>query len=357
MKIIHCSDVHLGSNMLTHLDYEKATLRKAEILNTFLKMIEYAKSHQIDTIIIAGDLLDADGKDKHTCTLVLDIIRQHQEIRFYYLPGNHDEHGLTNSQEKIPDNLYMFGTTWTTYSLSPSINICGAMLGDNADHLYDTLNLPQDQFNIVVLHGYDIYGNRQTNADEVNFDKITNKNIDYLAMGHIHAYKEGKLGSRGKYIYPGCLEGRGFDECGDKGFVIMDIENKKCTTQFVPFAFRKLHQISVDITNIYSFIQIKSAITDALKNISSQDFVRVVLVGDYDQNTDKQLPLLNTSFQHYYYFEILDESKPKIDLTQLPQQNSLLGEFVRLVNDSDLSQQERDEIIILGLKSYKNNEV
>ena len=54
---------------------------------------------------------------------------------------------------------------------------------------------------------------------------LKNKNIDYLALGHIHGYKEAPLDGRGKYCYPGCLEGRGFDECGKKGFVLLNIEN------------------------------------------------------------------------------------------------------------------------------------
>ena len=33
----------------------------------------------------------------------------------------------------------------------------------------------------------------------------------------IHKYKKEKLDNRGVYCYSGCLEGRGFDECGEKG--------------------------------------------------------------------------------------------------------------------------------------------
>ena len=52
------------------------------------------------------------------------------------------------------------------------------------------------------------------------------KNIDYLALGHIHKYKQAELDQRGVYCYSGCLEGRGFDECGEKGFVLLDIDEE-----------------------------------------------------------------------------------------------------------------------------------
>ena len=56
-------------------------------------------------------------------------------------------------------------------------------------------------------------------------------NIDYLALGHIHSYKCHKLDKRGVYCYSGCLEGRGFDECGDKGFVLLETEEDRLEWQ------------------------------------------------------------------------------------------------------------------------------
>lgn len=51
-----------------------------------------------------------------------------------------------------------------------------------------------------------------------------------------------KLDAR-TYCYAGCLEGRGFDECGEHGFVVPDIDEDTgtYTCEFVPFAPRKLY--------------------------------------------------------------------------------------------------------------------
>ena len=55
---------------------------------------------------------------------------------------------------------------------------------------------------------------------------------------------------RDRYCYSGCLEGRGFDECGQKGFVVLDIDDEKLTAgfSFVPFAYRSLYTLYVDVT-------------------------------------------------------------------------------------------------------------
>ena len=58
MKIIHCADLHLDSNMTSNLSREQAKQRKAELLATFERMIAYAKDNFVKAVIIAGDLYD-----------------------------------------------------------------------------------------------------------------------------------------------------------------------------------------------------------------------------------------------------------------------------------------------------------
>ena len=45
MKIIHCADLHLDSDMTSNLTKEKAKERRTELLVTFQRMITYAKEN------------------------------------------------------------------------------------------------------------------------------------------------------------------------------------------------------------------------------------------------------------------------------------------------------------------------
>ncbi len=47
--------------------------------------------------------------------------------------------------------------------------------------------------------------------------------MDYVALGHIHAYSGARTAGRVPYAWPGCPEGRGYDECGEKGVIIADV--------------------------------------------------------------------------------------------------------------------------------------
>ena len=115
---------------------------------------------------------------------------------------------------------------------------------------YNSLVLGHDDYNIVTLHGQ--LGNYRSReqAENISLNDLKNKNIDYLALGHVHGFVQEALDNRGIYCYPGCLEGRGFDECGEKGFVLLDIDEQqhRATTTFVPIAARTLYTLEVDVT-------------------------------------------------------------------------------------------------------------
>ena len=358
MKIIHCSDIHLGASMRTHLSMEQAKRRQDELLATFLRMIEYAQNNDIRHIIIAGDLLDTDFVSVKNTKILLDTISHAPNIDFYYLCGNHDENSLLLQSDTIPDNLKTFASQWTTYSLPFSINITGAMLGKDNASLYENLKLDADKYNIVVLHGADITGNDVSTPDTVNLDKLKNKNIDYLALGHLHSYKTGKLDSRGTYVYSGCLEGRGFDECGEKGFVELDITDKKLSYTFVPFAYRQLHEIEIDITDKKNNFELQQEIKQKTENLSNNDLVRVIFTGYYDENSQKYFNLaIEPLMRKFYYVQVKDRTQVRLNLEKYENEISIAGEFIKSVRNSGLPQEEQDKIIILGLKTLKGEEV
>lgn len=97
--------------------------------------------------------------------------------------------------------------------------------GENSLSLYSSLRLSEDDINVVIMHG-DI--SEGAGEDKIKLPLLKDKNIDYLALGHIHRSYAKSLGSRGIARYSGCLEGRGFDETGEKGFYEVTVdENEK----------------------------------------------------------------------------------------------------------------------------------
>ena len=58
MKLIHCADLHFDSKLNANLSQESAKERRAELLDTFVRMVAYAKENAVEAILIAGDLFD-----------------------------------------------------------------------------------------------------------------------------------------------------------------------------------------------------------------------------------------------------------------------------------------------------------
>lgn len=359
MKIIHCSDLHLDSKMETNLNKEKAKERKNEILLTFEKMVNFAKKNGVKVIIIAGDMFDKKNISVKAKKIVKNQIILNPEIDFLYLKGNHDEINFIEEEEEIPSNLKLFNEKeWVTYKYG-DIAVTGIEIGkQNNYNIYNSLILEKNDINIVVMHGQESQNDVKDKTEIINLKDLKNKNIDYLALGHIHTFKQEKLDNRGIYCYSGCLEGRGFDECGEKGFVLLDIEDKQIKTQFIPIAKRTLHEINIDITGITENYDIEQKIEEETNKISRDDLIKIVLKGKVEAGTTRDIDYLKKKYEdRFYCIKIYDETTLNIDYMKHQNDASLKGEFIRLVLEQDLTDEEKGKIINTGIRALLGEEV
>lgn len=364
MRLIHCADIHLDSKMTSNLTKEKARERKAELLNTFGEMIRYGEKNHVAGIIIAGDLFDTKNISAAARNVFLDAVKNHPDIVFYYLKGNHDADLLLNNLEAVPENLKLFGDRWTTYSASDNVVITGVEFdGTNGTSIYNELSLDREKFNIVMLHGQETQSASRDTTEVIQLKKLKGAGIDYLALGHVHAYKMAALDNHGYYCYPGCLEGRGFDECGEHGFVILDIDEERgiFSTEFVRLACRNLYTLETDITGCRTTEEIAGRLEEDLKDAdySPRSLVKLVLTGSVDVECDKNMDLLLKRFENRYYFlKIYDETKLMVDYSAFALDESLKGEFVRKVWAAEnLNEEEKTAVIRYGIQALAGEEV
>ena len=353
MKILHCSDIHLDSSMERNLTAAQARERNAEVCATFARMAAFAAQQGVTAVIIAGDLFDTRRATAQTAGFVLDTVRSTPGVDFLYLRGNHDASAFGDMD--LPENFKTFDTHWTAYRYD-NVVIAGMDVGrEQWENFYDTLSLPEDTVNIVTLHGQI---STQPGEELIALPKLKRKNIDYLALGHIHARQEGRLDERGIWCYCGCLEGRGFDELGPKGFVLLDVEDSTVKHEFVPFARRTLEEVTVDISELTTVSQILTAAQGALQETDADSLVKITLTGTYTLETQKDLNFLKKMLEgRFWYLKIKDESRLKIEKETYEHDISLKGEFIRLVMASDRSDEEKEQIICCGIRALSGEEV
>ena len=370
MKLIHCADIHLDSKMTSNLSKEKAKERKNEILITFLDMIRYAASEGVSAIIIAGDLFDTNSFSATTKNAVISAFRDNPEIDFYYIKGNHGGGDrFIEGMDEIPGNLHLFGESWTTYVLgengSGRITLSGIELSrSNYRTAYSLLNLDPADYNIVTLHGQTGTYSQDGSPEVIGLNELKNKSIDYLALGHVHEYYEGDLLPRGRYCYPGCLEGRGFDECGEHGFVVLDIDDAdytKVKRELMDFSKRHMFELHTDISDCENSTEILDKIKETAHAAGcvDRDLIKAVLEGNVSADCEKSTEYLEAELGRDFYFaKVYDRSKLFVDYNDYELDASLKGEFVRLVkNDETLSDDEKAQIIVFGLAALRGEDI
>ncbi len=359
MKIIHCADLHLDSKMSANLTKEQAKQRKQELLDTFRRMVQYAADNQVAAIILAGDMFDTKNVTKGTQNYVAGEIRNHPKITFYYLRGNHDTISFLKDLEDAPENLKRFEEEWTYFSQSDKVVISGIEFAPkNAGVYYQSLALDAGKFNIVVLHGQDMASPMEGDRwENIYLKELRGKGIDYLALGHVHEHREGALDARGRWCYAGCLEGRGFDECGEHGFMLLDIDEEtgKYSAQWVHFAKRRLYEISVDVSDCVNTMEMEEAVRLQLdrEKKDSSSLIKLVLTGSLVVDCERNLDYLAEKFRpEFYFLKVVDHTKFAVDYEDFRLDESLKGEFVRTVKMAeDLSEEEKATIIRYGIQA------
>ena len=348
MKFIHCSDIHLDSKMERNLTAAQARERNAEVCATFARMAAFAAQQDVTAVLMAGDLFDTQRATAQTVGFVLDTIRNAPNVDFLYLRGNHDVSAFAGWD--LPENFKTFGDGWTYHRYGEVV-----IAGIEQEPAYDALNLPEDTVNIVTLHGQI---STQPGEELIALPLLKRKHIDYLALGHIHSYQTGKLDDRGTWCYCGCLEGRGFDELGAKGFVLVNVENKNVSHEFVPFARRTLEEVAVDITDLVTVSQILAAAEEACGGVPAENLVKLTLTGAYTLETQKDLQFLKKMLEgRFWFLKIKDESRLKIEKESYEHDLSLKGEFIRLVMASNRPEEEKERMILCGIRALSGEEV
>ena len=355
MKLIHCADIHLDSRMETHLTSEQASIRNTEIIRSFIRMTEYAEKNDIRAVIIAGDMFDGERIRERTVNEIVSAMRRTPDIDYLYLAGNHDEAAHAFSDMELPQNFKQFTKKWNTF-LYEDVAVSGIEISsDNAVSLYRNVPHKDNYINVVALHGQI---GTECGIDRVNLKLLKNRGIDYLALGHIHSYSLEPLDEKGVYCYPGCLEGRGFDECGEKGFMLLTTERGKIVPEFVPFSCRQLHQMPIDITGLTKNAEIAEKMRSAAGNFSSDDMVEYILTGYYDPMNDIAVSYLQNLVKGDFFFaKVKNKSRMAIDPDNYKNDISLKGEFIRLVLASDSNDEDKTAIIRIGMEALSGEEI
>ena len=390
MKIIHCSDLHLDADLRSRFDAGSAADRRAELMNTFRRLCRQAREFHARAVLICGDLFDTDTPSPSAVRAVEDLVLTYSEILFFCLRGNHDSRSVLFRTREMPGNLRLFDNSWTVWELesgpeeqrfaeqhsagqrfaeqhsagqrfaeqrfAEQRKIC--IIGKEADDgLFTPPPLDPSNLNIVMLHGQIREGMSASDPETVPLGALRGIGIDYLALGHLHSYRSFPLDQRGTAAYSGCLEGRGFDECGERGFVLLDTDTSSggIRSRFIPFASRRLYRVPCDVSGCESDTEVYERISSTLSSSPAQarDLVRLELTGGLEYGCSPDPALIRAEWEDgYHYFDCVDNTVPVVHSEDFLCDATLKGEFVRIVSAAGgLDENERAAVLRCGLRA------
>ncbi len=339
MKILHSADWHLGVKNLK-LSSSQQLLVKDEMLMAVQDLFRKASREDYDVILICGDLFHSKNISQKIVSIFLNEVAAFSKP-VIYIEGNHD--CKFNGFDKIPANFIMLNNENYKFEHLGTNFYCAS------DQQYQ---LDENATNILLLHGHIENG---SDNDFIDINKYLKMPFDYIALGHVHQFKKYKKQDK-IFAYSGSLFSCGFDECGEKGFLNVVLEGKNIISiDFVPFAPRKYLICNCDITNLNN-IEIIGKIKDLLhaEGATRKDCIRVVLSGYFTEDCDKSLELIKSHLEDYFYIEIVDDSKLRLDIDKIKNEKlSFKYEFISLVEQSEFAEAEKQKIIEIGLEALK----
>ena len=347
LKLIHMADLHLDSAFFG-LSPQRAAQRRQEQRQVLLRLADLAREKEADLVLLAGDLLDNRRifrETAHSLPEALGAI----PCPVFIAPGNHDYYHPTSPYVTLswPDNVHIFSSAQMESIPLPKL---GCTVHGRAFTAPQQTDSPLAGFraegpglHVAVIHG-DTEG--ASPHGPISPEDIAASGLSYLALGHIHKGSGLQKTGNTPWAYPGCPEGRGFDELGDKGVLYLERDESGCRAEFIPLAKRRYQILPVDVTGAADPEQ---AILLALPGGTEEDIYRIILTGERPEQAPDLRQLEQRLAPRFYGLTLSDQTHPAQRLWARAGEDTLTGLFLREMQ-ARCGAQPEDEVLSLAVQ-------
>ena len=333
MKILHSADWHMDSPLRGHDPSRQEYLKKA-LLSVPGKIANICRQENCDLMLISGDVFDG-AYTQDSYQAVYNALEEVQ-IPVFITPGNHDYISMSSpwTKERWPANVTVFNQQTLTQVQIPGGNLWGAAFhAMEAPAMLKGFHTPEEEgWKIGILHG-------DTTQAKSPYCPITSRQIresglDYLALGHIHKGDRLQAGDT-LCAWPGCPMGTGYDESGEKGVLIVELD-ETVSARFVALDTPRFYDLETE-TNDDPI----AAVGALLPAVGNQDFYRITLVGPSEP---VDMAALQKEFSQFPNLVLRDRTVPPVDPWCAVGEDSFEGMYFSMLQEnlnSDDPQQQR----------------
>lgn len=267
MKILHCSDIHLGKRPAGTADF--ANQRYEDYFTAFENIVDYAVENSVEVFLVAGDFFDKKEINPLTLHKTEGILKKLKanDVSVLICEGNHDKSqaeenswiGYLEGGGYLKKLSYLTSYEDGTYIFQPhsidgvdfyGVGFNGAFTEKVLLSLSDFLEGKNGGNNVVLAHTA-IAGGEEFVSGTVGKEVIDGfaGKVLYMAGGHLHNYYS--YPSENPYFFlPGSSEYWNIlnerKKGAQKGFILFDTET--CEHSFVENKKRTVINTSVDLS-------------------------------------------------------------------------------------------------------------
>lgn len=255
MKFVHAADLHIDSPLRGLDEYPGAPVERVRLAPraALANLTRLCLEEQVAFLVISGDLFDYDWRDFNTALFVVNQFRllEREGIPVFMIRGNHDSREEMSLKVPWPKNVTLFDhqqpQTFPLERLDVVLHGMSFPKREVKENLVPRYPAPvKGMFNIGLLHT-----NATGSADHdpyapCTLDDLTLKGYDYWALGHVHQHEV--LQTAPYVVYSGNTQGRHIRECGEKGCVLLTIDDGQVQElQFRSTDVLRWYKISIEL--------------------------------------------------------------------------------------------------------------
>ena len=363
MKILHLSDIHLGSGF-SHGRINPQTglnTRLEDFVKTLSHCIDRAIAEPVDVVLFSGDAFPDATPPPYVQEAFAKQFRRlaDADIPTVLLVGNHDQHSQGNGGASlciyrtlavpgfvVGDSICTHRLTtrcgdiqvitlpWLTHSTlltrpeteGLSLAEVNYLLIKRLEPVLEAEIRRLDPGIPTVLLGHLMADRANLGAERflavgkgftIPLSMLIRPEFDYVALGHVHKHQNLNKTNDPPIVYPGSIERVDFsEEKEDKGYVLVELEKGQVEWQFCPLPARPFCTIEVDVSKEDSQAAIEAAIA---KTEIKDAVVRLIYKVSSEQLDSIDTAALHQALQSAHSYTIRPELISQLARPRLPE--------------------------------------
>lgn len=255
LKFVHAADLHIDSPLRGLDEYAGAPVERVRLAPraALENLVRLCLQEHVGFLLISGDLFDYDWRDFNTALFVVKQFRrlEQENIPVFMIRGNHDSREEMSFKVPWPKNVTLFDhkepQTKPLDDLGVALHGMSFPKREVKENLVPRYPEPvRGMLNIGLLHTNATGSLDHDPYAPCTLDDLTSKGYDYWALGHIHQHNV--LHTAPHVVYSGNTQGRHIRECGEKGCVLLTVEDGEVTgIEFRATDVLRWHKVAIQL--------------------------------------------------------------------------------------------------------------